>query len=93
MKKFNKSFAIVAIATSIVCATGIGIITDALINDVPDMLEEVSMMNTNTIVFNRHEDIVTTTETTTTTTTTAAPTTTSSQSTTTSNENVSVGQF
>ena len=82
MKKFNKSFAIVAIATSIICATGIGIITDALINDVPNMLEEVSMMNTNTIVFNRHDDIVTTTETTTTSTTTTTTTTTEATTTT-----------
>ena len=76
MKKgnFSKRFISVVIGTSIFCATGIGIITDAMINDVPEMIDEIKVMDVRNIAM--FPDSITTTETTTSTTTTETTTTT-----------------
>lgn len=85
MKKsnFSKRFISVSIGVSLFCATGIGIITDTMINDVPEMIDEIKVMDVRNIGWS---DIVESTTTTETTTTTTTETTTSTTTETTTDE-------
>ena len=76
MKKdnFNKRFTAVVIGTSLFCATGIGVITNTMVNDVPEMIEEIKVMDIRNV--GMYPNIIATTETTTSTTTTTTETTT-----------------
>ena len=81
----NKRFALVAVSICLVNAIGIGVITDTLVNDVPDMVQEVSAINP--VFVNMGCEVVeTTTETTTTTTTATTETTTTTTAETTEEE-------
>ena len=85
MKKdnFNKRFTVVVIGTSLFCATGIGVITNTMVNDVPEMIEEIKVMDVRNIAM--YPDNITT-EATTATTTTETTTTTEMTTTTTTTE-------
>ena len=78
---FSKRFIAITIGTSLFCAAGIGIITDTMVNDVPEMIEEIKVMDVRNVV-GMYPNIITTTETTTTETTTTSTTTTETTTTT-----------
>lgn len=75
MKKgnFSKRFTAVVIGTSLFCATGIGVITNTMVNDVPEMIDEIKVMDVRNIAM--YPDNIVTTEATTSTTTTETTTT------------------
>ena len=89
MKKenFSKRFIAVVIGTSIFCATGIGIITDTMVNDVPEMIDEIKVMDVRNIAM-YPDNIATEATTSTTTTETTTTITTTTETTTTTEETI-----